>query len=369
MDEPGSPSRTRVWQSGVSSSSPSSSWTQGSACPTERRGAGVCSACAGTMSRMSHLDELDEYEAELELRLKREYTAVFGLFRYCVVTQDSTYLCNKLDLKVLPADELSLLPPDDGGRLGLGQEPADADHPARRGLHVERRHDRGAARRGRRARRSRPRRSPRSSAKRPPAATTSPSTERGAPALVTDFACASDGRRRQHADGVRPLRRRRAWPSTGGSRPRPSAPATSSAALLARLLELRDLGFEDIGGVCLSSTVPPLVRAYEELAERLRRRRRCSWSVPGRRPASRSSTTTHARSGPTGSSTPSPRRSATARRASSSTSARRRTSTSCRADGRVRRRRPRAGDRDLDGSPLRARGAAREGRFRRPPAS
>ena len=51
---------------------------------------------------MSHLDDLDEYEAELELRLKREYTAVFSLFRYCVVTQDSTYLCNKLDLKVMP---------------------------------------------------------------------------------------------------------------------------------------------------------------------------------------------------------------------------------------------------------------------------
>src|SRR6266545_3653898 len=30
---------------------------------------------------MSHLDELDEFEAELELRLKKEYTAVFGLFR------------------------------------------------------------------------------------------------------------------------------------------------------------------------------------------------------------------------------------------------------------------------------------------------
>jgi len=51
---------------------------------------------------MSHLDELDEYEADLELRLKKEYTAVFGLFRYCVVTQDSTYLCNRLDMKVLP---------------------------------------------------------------------------------------------------------------------------------------------------------------------------------------------------------------------------------------------------------------------------
>jgi hypothetical protein len=49
---------------------------------------------------MSHLDDLDEFEADLELRLKREYTAVFGLFRYCILTQDATYLCNKLDLQV-----------------------------------------------------------------------------------------------------------------------------------------------------------------------------------------------------------------------------------------------------------------------------
>jgi hypothetical protein len=51
---------------------------------------------------MSHLDELDEFEAELELRLKKEYTDVFGLFRYCVLTQDATYLCNRLDLQYLP---------------------------------------------------------------------------------------------------------------------------------------------------------------------------------------------------------------------------------------------------------------------------
>ena len=54
------------------------------------------------MTRVSHLDELDEYEAELELGLKKEYTAVFGLFRYCVLTQDATYLCNRLDLKYVP---------------------------------------------------------------------------------------------------------------------------------------------------------------------------------------------------------------------------------------------------------------------------
>jgi hypothetical protein len=49
---------------------------------------------------VSHLDDLDEFEAELELALKREYTAVFPLFRYCVLTQDATYLCNELDLQL-----------------------------------------------------------------------------------------------------------------------------------------------------------------------------------------------------------------------------------------------------------------------------
>ena len=51
---------------------------------------------------MSHLDDLDEYEAELELTLKKEYQAVFSLFRFCVLTQDATYLCNKLDVQQGP---------------------------------------------------------------------------------------------------------------------------------------------------------------------------------------------------------------------------------------------------------------------------
>ena len=51
---------------------------------------------------MSHLDELDEFEAELELDLKKEYKDVFALFRFCVLTQDATYLCNKLDLNSAP---------------------------------------------------------------------------------------------------------------------------------------------------------------------------------------------------------------------------------------------------------------------------
>jgi len=48
---------------------------------------------------MSHIDDLEEYDAELELRLKREYATVFGLFRYCVLTAEATYLCNELDVQ------------------------------------------------------------------------------------------------------------------------------------------------------------------------------------------------------------------------------------------------------------------------------
>ena len=55
-----------------------------------------------TITDVSHLDELDDFEAELELRLKREYSAVYSLFRYCVLTQDGTYLCNKLDMQYVP---------------------------------------------------------------------------------------------------------------------------------------------------------------------------------------------------------------------------------------------------------------------------
>jgi type III pantothenate kinase len=40
------------------------------------------------------------------------------------------------------------------------------------------------------------------------------------------------------------------------------------AALLSDLLALRGHGFDDVSGICLSSTVPLLVRAYQELAER-----------------------------------------------------------------------------------------------------
>jgi hypothetical protein len=49
---------------------------------------------------VSHADELEEYDAELELQLKREYNDVFPLFRYCVLTQEATYLCNTVAREV-----------------------------------------------------------------------------------------------------------------------------------------------------------------------------------------------------------------------------------------------------------------------------
>ncbi|MEW6582230.1 MAG: DUF2469 family protein [Actinomycetota bacterium] len=51
---------------------------------------------------MSHTDELEEYDAELELRLKREYADVFPLFRFCVLTQEATYLCNSIEREFQP---------------------------------------------------------------------------------------------------------------------------------------------------------------------------------------------------------------------------------------------------------------------------
>ncbi len=51
---------------------------------------------------MANTDDLEEYDAELELALKREYATVFPLFRYCVITQEATYLCNKLDMDCVP---------------------------------------------------------------------------------------------------------------------------------------------------------------------------------------------------------------------------------------------------------------------------
>ena len=201
------------------------------------------------MSGMSHLDELDEYEAELELRLKKEYTAVFGLFRYCVVTQDSTYLCNKLDLerqlqasypffhltmedvwvwdknrptRMIPRAEVYTSSDVTIEELrGEGELPgADA---------------RGARREARRAADARRR------------MTREGAGEAGlAPAEKHRHRAddAAGGRRRQHADRLRRVRRRPSSRERWRVATEAERTADEIGALVDRLLELRDLDFE-----------------------------------------------------------------------------------------------------------------------------
>ena len=209
---------------------------------------------------MSHLDELDEFEADARAPAEEGVRGRLRPLPLLRAHAGRDVSLQQARPSVRAAGELSVLPPADGGRLGLGQEPPDADHPARRGLHLERRHGGGAPRRGRRARRSRPRRSPSASARRSPRTTTG-YVESGRALAVdvgntqTVFGLFDGDRLAEH------------WRVATESTPhRPTSSACSSRGLL-------DL--DAVDGVCLSSTVPPLVRAYEALRGALAGRR-CS---------------------------------------------------------------------------------------------
>ncbi|GAB3050480.1 DUF2469 domain-containing protein [Sediminivirga luteola] len=45
------------------------------------------------------VDDVEEYEAEMELQLYREYRDVVGLFRYVVETERRFYLANRVNVK------------------------------------------------------------------------------------------------------------------------------------------------------------------------------------------------------------------------------------------------------------------------------
>ncbi|UPK76540.1 DUF2469 domain-containing protein [Nocardioidaceae bacterium SCSIO 66511] len=45
-------------------------------------------------------DDLEQYEADMELALYREYRDVVGIFKYVVETDRRFYLCNAVDVKV-----------------------------------------------------------------------------------------------------------------------------------------------------------------------------------------------------------------------------------------------------------------------------
>jgi hypothetical protein len=45
-------------------------------------------------------EDLEKYEAEMELAMYREYRDVVGIFKYVVETDRRFYLCNAVDVKV-----------------------------------------------------------------------------------------------------------------------------------------------------------------------------------------------------------------------------------------------------------------------------
>ena len=49
-------------------------------------------------------EDLERYEADLELQLYQEYRDVFGMSRYSVETDRRYYLTNKVDVQVRNAD-------------------------------------------------------------------------------------------------------------------------------------------------------------------------------------------------------------------------------------------------------------------------
>ena len=49
-------------------------------------------------------EDLEQYEAEMELQLYREYRDVVGLFAYVVETDRRFYLTNHVDLQVRQTD-------------------------------------------------------------------------------------------------------------------------------------------------------------------------------------------------------------------------------------------------------------------------
>ena len=286
--------------------------------------------------------------------LKKEYTAVFGAVPLLRADPGRDVPLQQARPAVRAAAELPVLPPEDGGRLGLGQEPPDPDHPARRGLHLERRDGRGAARRGRRAEPDR------GGAGRADRRVASARTTSSSSSSLSRMALAGGRRRatRRRSSGSSTAT---SWPSTGASRPSAAARGDELGALLRRLPRPRARST----GSASPRRCRSCIRAYEEFAARYAEAELLDARARGSGPGSRSATTTRARSGPTGSRT---RSRAVERYGAPCIVVDFGTSTNfdvVSRRGRVRRRRARAGDRDLDGRALRAGGAPVQGRLRR----
>ena len=98
---------------------------------------------------MSHVDDLEEFDAELELTSQARVRDRLRALPVLRAHAGGDVPLQRLEPADRPPAVLPPDPPRDGGRLGVGQEPADADHPEGRRPHHPGRHDRGAEARGR----------------------------------------------------------------------------------------------------------------------------------------------------------------------------------------------------------------------------
>ena len=93
-------------------------------------------------------EDLERYEAEIELALVQEYRTVLPLFNYVVETERRFYLANEVKVTVRDAHVADLCRARARRRLGVGHVPPGALRPARPGAHLPGR-ERGAAARPR----------------------------------------------------------------------------------------------------------------------------------------------------------------------------------------------------------------------------
>ena len=300
---------------------------------------------------MSHLDELDEYEAELELRLKKEYSAVFALFRYCVLTPGRDLPLQQGRPRVVPAASLPVLPrgrwrtSGSGTRTGRSRIIPRAEIYTSSDVTVEELRGEGDG--------------PSLTPRRSPSGSASRSRADDDCLALARVLLAVDAGNTQTVFGL--YRRRRAARALAGRDRERSAPATSSARCVGRVHRPRR-SVDGIVPLLDGAGARPRVRGVRGAVGA---RRRCSSSGRASAPGIPIRTTTPREIGPdriVNAVAAKERYGAPVhrRRLRHVDELRRRL-----AGRRVRRRRARAGDRDLDGRAVRARGAARQGRLRR----
>ena len=93
-------------------------------------------------------EDLERYEAEIELGLVQEYRAVLPVFSYVIETERRFYLANEVSLKVRSDTTPACIELELTRRLGLGHVPPGPLRPHGQRRHLPRREHRAPARTG-----------------------------------------------------------------------------------------------------------------------------------------------------------------------------------------------------------------------------